>query len=407
MRTDTSFDDAPSGAKTAPRGGSALQPVAAGLLAAIVGFASAFTVVLQGLTAAGASPAQAASGLLAVCIGQGLLAILLSWRSKLPISIAWSTPGAALLVATGMPAGGFAAAVGAFLVAAALVVVAGLWRPFGRLVTAIPTPLASAMLAGVLLDLCLAPARAVGSMPMLALPVILVWALTWRFARLYAVPAAVAAAVALIGLTTAVPPEAFAHLWPEPVFVAPAFSTGALIGIAVPLFIVTMASQNVPGLAVLNANGYRPTVGPLFVATGATSALTALFGGHAVNLSAITAALCASAEAHPDPARRWPAAVVAGAVYVGLGLFAGFAAAFIAASPPLLIQAVAGLALLGSLGGALSTALAREEERLPAVVTFVTTVSGLSLFGIGAAFWGLVAGGALLALDRLRGPALP
>ncbi|MDR6289309.1 benzoate membrane transport protein [Inquilinus ginsengisoli] len=404
MRTDSTsiVDDA--GVPIAPtRGGSALQPVAAGLLAAVVGFASAFTIVLQGLTAAGASPAEAASGLFAVCVGQGLLAIGLSLWSKLPISIAWSTPGAVLLITTGAPAGGFPVAVGAFLVAAGLMVVAGLWRPFGRLVTAIPVPLASAMLAGVLLDLCLAPARAVGAMPMLAVPVVLVWALTWRFARLYAVPAAVVVAVALILLTTTVPPEAFAHLKPEPVFVIPAFSTAALIGIAVPLFIVTMASQNVPGLAVLNANGYRPAVGPLFVATGLASAATSVFGGHAVNLSAITAALCAAPEAHPDPSRRWPAAVVAGVTYVGLGLFAGFAAAFIAASPPLLIQAVAGLALLGSLGGALSAALAREEERLPAIVTFVTTVSGLSLFGIGAAFWGLLAGGAMLALARLRG----
>lgn len=395
--------DNASAIDTAGPAGSLLQPVTAGLLAAIVGFASAFTIVLQGLAGAGASPAEAASGLIALCIGQGLLAIGLSTWLRQPISIAWSTPGAALLIATGAPAGGFPVAVGAFLVAAALVVVAGLWRPFGRLVTAIPKSLASAMLAGDLLELCLAPARAVGTMPMLALPVIIAWAITWRFARLYAVPVAVVVAVVTIGLTTTVPPAALAHLWPEPVFVAPQFSIGAIIGIAVPLFIVTMASQNVPGLAVLNANGYRPAVGPLFVATGATSAVTSVFGGHAVNLAAITAALCAAPEAHPDPARRWLAAVVCGAAYVlVLGPFAGFAAGFIAASPPLLIQAVAGLALLGSLAGALSSALADDEDRQPAVVTFATTVSGLSLFGIGAAFWGLLAGGAMMALARFK-----
>lgn len=187
----------------------------------------------------------------------------------------------------------------------------------------------------------------------------------------------------------------------RPVLVMPEFSIDTIIGIGLPLFIVTMASQNVPGLAVLNANGYRPKVGPIFVATGAASGVTAAFGGHLVNLAAITAALCAGPEAHPDPRRRYIAAVTTGWTYVGFALFAGFAAAFIAAAPPLLIETVAGLALFGSLGGALVSALAKEEDRLPAVLTFVTTASGLSFFGVGAAFWGLVAGGLLMLLDRL------
>lgn len=380
--------------------GNAIQPVVAGALASVVGFASSFTVVLAGLAAVGASPAEATSGLLALCLAQGVLAILLSLRHRMPVVIAWSTPGAALLVATGAPAGGFPAAVGAFMLTGLLILAAGLWRPFGRRVAAIPPSLANAMLAGVLLELCLAPMRAVGAMPALALPIVLAWALAWRFARLYAVPVAVLVTIGMILLATPLPEGALTQGLPALLPVAPHFTAGAAIGIALPLFLVTMASQNVPGLAVLHANGYNPAPGPIFTITGLVSALIAPFGAQSVNLAAITAALCAGRDAHPDPAKRWIAAVVGGLCYILLGLGAGFAVAFIAASPPLLIQAVAGLALLGSLAGALTSALASERERLPAVLTFATTASGLSIFGIGAAFWGLIGGGALLLLDR-------
>lgn len=379
---------------------SLFQPVTAGLLAAVVGFGSSFPVVLQGLAAAGASPAQAASGLVVLSVMMGLLAILLSLRTRMPVSIAWSTPGAALLVTTGAPEGGFPVAAGAFLAAALLVVLAGVWKSFGRAVAAIPASLANAMLAGVLLDLCLAPVRAAGAMPALALPIILVWALAWRFARLYAVPIAVAVTALIVLAATPIPPGALEDILPRPVWVTPVFSLDAVIGIGLPLFLVTMASQNVPGLAVMQANGYRPDVAPIFVSSGLASMVTSLFGGHLVNLAAITAALCAGPEAHPAPGQRWIAAVTNGVGYVLLGLFAGFAAAFIAASPPLLIQAVAGLALLGALVSALSGALDRESDRIPAILTFLTTASGVSFFGIGGAFWGLVAGGVMLGLAR-------
>ena len=379
-----------------------LQPVSAGTLAAVVGFASSFAVVLQGLAAVGATPAQAASGLFAVLLVKGMAAIWLSWRSRMPISLAWSTPGAALLAATGLPEGGFPAAVGAFVIAALLMIIAGLWKPFGRAVSSIPPSLANAMLAGVLLELCLAPMRAAGAMPGLALPIILAWALAWRFARLYAVPIAVLVAGIMIFATTHLPEGALGSIAPQLSFVLPSFTLSAAIGIGVPLFLVTMASQNLPGLAVLKANGYDHPPGPLFTATGLGSLLAAPFGSHALNLAAITAALCAGRDAHPDPQRRWIAAAAGGVTYILLGLGAGFAAAFIAASPPLLIQAVAGLALLGALGGALTAALQNERERLPAVMTFVTAASGLPFFGIGAAFWGLLAGGALLLLEKVR-----
>lgn len=381
--------------------GSIAQPMSAGVLAAVVGFASAFPIVLQGLAGVGASPAEAASGLLALCIGQALLAIWLGLRMRMPIAIAWSTPGAALLASTVAPSGGFAVAVGAFLVAAALVIIAGLWRPFARAVESIPTTLASAMLAGVLLHICLAPVEAVGQMPALALPIIIAWALAWRFVRPWAVPIAVVVTATIVFFATPIPEGAMADILPRPVLLMPVFSLDAIIGIALPLFIVTMASQNLPGLAVLGANGYRPAAGPLFLSTGTSSALVAPFGGHALNLAAITAALCAGPEAHPDPGKRYIASVSAGASYLIIGLFAGFAAAFIAASPPLLIQAVAGLALLGSLAGALTAALAKEDERIPAILTFITAASGVSFFGIGPAFWGLIAGGVVMGLMRV------
>jgi benzoate membrane transport protein len=377
------------------------RALAAGLLAAFVGFASSFAVIIRGLLAVGATPAQAASGLMALSIAMGVCGVVLSLRARLPISVAWSTPGAALLATSGPVDGGFPVAVAAFLLSGLLIVLAGVWAPLGRWVAAIPAPLANAMLAGVLLSLCLAPVRAVAETPALGLPVVLAWAVVARFRRLYAVPAAVLVAAALIAATAPIAAATLGPLWPMPVVVLPTFSAAA-IGLAVPLFIVTMASQNIPGMAVLSVNGYRPAPGPLFRATGLFSLAAAPFGGHAVNLAAITAALCAGADAHPDPQRRYWAATVAGIVYVLFGLGAGAATAFMAASPPILIEAVAGLALLGAFGGALLAAMADPAFREPAIVTFLVTGSGVSILGISGAFWGLLAGGAMLALGRWR-----
>ena len=374
--------------------------VFAGVLAAFVGFASSFAVVLKGLTAMGASPAQAASGLMVLSVAMGVCAIVLSlWRRE-PVSIAWSTPGAALLASSAVPEGGFPAAVGAFLVSGGLIVLAGSWRPLGRAVAAIPPSLANAMLAGVLLNLCLAPVRAVAVLPLLTLPIVLVWAVVWRFARLYALPAALLALLALLAVQGG---EGRAVEWlAGPVLVMPVWSTAAAVGLGLPLFLVTMASQNIPGMAVLSVNGYTPPSGPLFQVTGLFTLLAAPFGGHAVNLAAITAVLCAGPDAHPDPARRYWAAVSAGATYIVFGVLAGAATGLIAVSPPLLIEAIAGLALLGALGGALLGAVREAEEREAALITFLVTASGLSFSGISGAFWGLLAGGAMRALTRWR-----
>lgn len=388
-----------------PRGPAApLTPHAAwaGILAATVGFASAFAVVLRGLTAVGATPEQAASGLMAVTALMGVGGIVLSLRFRMPVGVAWSTPGAALLATTGAIPGGFPVAVGAFVVTGLLIVVAGLWRPLGRWVAAIPAPLANAMLAGVLLGLCLAPVKAVAQFPLFGLAIVVTWAIVARLKRVLAVPAAVLVTFALIGATTPIPPSVTAALVPNPVLVMPEFSVAALIGIAVPLFIVTMASQNIPGIAVMRLNGFEPPAGPLFRTTGFLTVIAAPFGAHAINLSAVTAAICAGPDCHPDPTRRYWATVVAGCAYIVLGLLAGAASAFIAAAPPILIEAAAGLALLGAFGSALLGAVSVPEDREAALVTFLVTASGLSFWGISGAFWGLIAGGAVLALSRWR-----
>jgi benzoate membrane transport protein len=376
------------------------QTLFAGMLATFVGFASSVAVVLKGLTAVGASPAQAASGLMALSIAMGVCAILLSlWRRE-PISIAWSTPGGALLATSAMPEQGFPAAVGAFLLSGALIVAAGMWRPLGRAVAAIPSSLANAMLAGVLLNLCFAPMRAVAITPTLAIPVILTWAIVWRFWRLYAVPAAVAVMVAL--LTVRGSGGETVRWLAEPVLVVPIWSTSTMIGMAVPLFLVTMASQNIPGMAVLAANGFTPPAGPLFRITGLFTLLAAPFGGHAVNLAAITAALCAGPDAHFDPAKRYWAAIVAGATYIVFGLLAGAATGLIAISPPVLIEAIAGIALLGALGGALVGMVTEASGREAALITFLVTASGLTYLGISGAFWGLLVGGGMRVLTWRR-----
>jgi len=369
-----------------------VQALGQGLLVALVGYASSAAILIQGLVAVGASVPQVASSLVMMGILLGVVAITLSWRLRMPISIAWSTPGMALLATTGAVAGGFPAAVAAFIVVGALIMLTGLWTPLGRLVAAIPKAIASAMLAGILFKLCLAPFLALGKAPWVAGAILLTWLLFTRFARPYAVPAAVVVALVAMAFDKPFAGMAPSDFVPQLQFVMPVFTWEAMVNIALPLFIVTMAGQNLPGLAVLGVYNYRPPVAPLLISTGAASAAGALFGMATLNLAAITAALGAGPDAHPDPARRYIAGIFGGVGYVALAALAGIAAVLVARSPPVLIEAVAGLALIGAFGGAMLNAVQEEEGRLPGLVTFLTTASGLSLFAIGSAFWGLVAG---------------
>lgn len=332
---------------------------------------------------------------------------MLPWLLKIPLSFAWSTPGAALLLAAGAGAQNFAAAVGAFLVCAALIVLCGLWPLLGRLITQIPKPLAGAMLAGILFPICLAPVTASIEQPFVAIPMILVWLLLSRLAPRWAVPAAML--VAAIGIAVIAGPAVLAgqSAIPRLEFVAPVFEPAVIVSLGIPLFIVTMAGQNVPGFAVMSTFGYTVAPRTALLSTGLASATGALFGGHVINLAAITAALMASPEAHPDRSRRWIATVSSGFVYLTLGVGAGAAAALVAASPPVIIIAVAGLALLGALVTALTGALEQPEHRIGAIATFLVTASGVSIAGVGSAFWGLLVGGAFLLWLVPRGRLQP
>lgn len=331
-----------------------------------------------------------------MCVAQGVLAIVLSISYRVPLKFAWSTPGAALLVATAGITGRFAEAVAAFVVAAALIVLVGLWPALGRLIARIPRPIAKAMLAGILFPLCLAPVHAAVQIPFLAIPVIVVWLVLARLAPRWAVPAAIVLAGVLLAVTVNSDWLTAGDLAPDLEFVAPVFDPLVVVSIALPLFIVTMAGQNIPGAAILTSFGYTPPMRAALVGSGALSAAGALFGGITINLAALTQALTAGPEASPLKEKRWIAPVAAGGTYIVLGLLAGFATAFVLASPPILIQAVAGLALLGALVGAVTAAMERPSERIAAIATFLVTASGITVLGIGSAFWGLVVGGIVL-----------
>ena len=373
-----------------------------GLLTAFVGFISSFAVIIQGLTAMGATSPEIASALLALSLAMGVLAIGFSSWFRMPISIAWSTPGAALLSGIGMIDGGFPAAVGAFVVTGLLITLCGLFRPLGRAIRKIPAPLANAMLAGILLSLCLAPVKAVAFNAALGLPIVLTWALVVSRWRLWAVPASLAALVLVLIFGVELPADAMAQLGaavhPDLTLVTPVFTWHGVISVAVPLFIVTMASQNIPGIAILKVHDYEPPPGVLFAGTGAMSMLGGVAGGVPVNMAAITAAMCASEDAHPDPAKRYWAAIVGGFGYIALGLVAGAIIAFVSLAPPILLQAVAGLGLIGAFSNAAFAAYRDPETREAAAITFLVTASGTSFAGVSGAFWGLVAGGLMMAL---------
>ncbi|MFD5226118.1 benzoate/H(+) symporter BenE family transporter [Microbacterium sp. NPDC058342] len=370
------------------------RPVTAGVVTALVGFTSSFAVVLTGLDAVGASPEQAASGLLALSLTMGVACVVLAWRYRMPITAAWSTPGAALLAATSAVEGGWPAAVGAFLIVAGLILLTALVPRLGSLIAAIPPSIAQAMLAGVLLPLCLAPVTGIVENPWGVAPVVVTWLVFTRLAPRWAVPAAFVAAtvVVITGIArtgTQVDP---AVLVPAVQLTAPTFTVGSIAGIALPLFIVTMASQNVPGIAVMRSFGFEVPWRPAMLVTGAGSALGAAAGGHAINLAAISAALAAAPDAEPDPARRWVAGVSTGLSYIVLGGLSAVFAALVLLAPVAVIPAVAGLALFAAFGSAVQQAIDEPGERMPAVITFLVAASGIALFGVSAAFWALVAG---------------
>lgn len=376
--------------------------IIAGIVCGLVGFTSSFAVVLTGLRAVGASPEQAASGLLALCLTMGAGCVFFSWRTRMPITMAWSTPGAALLATASAPHGGFASAVGAFIVCGLLLALCGLVRPLGELVERIPGPLASAMLAGVLLHLVVAPVTAVTLDPWAIGPVILVWLLLTAVARRWAVIGALVTAFVVMAVRGVFGRLDLTHAAPSLSFTTPHWDVGAMFAIAIPLFVVTMTSQNIPGIAVLSAYGYRPGMRAPLLYTGSASAAGALAGGHAINLAAISAALAAGPEAGPDPKKRWVAGISCGFTYLAFGPLAGLVAAVATAAPAGIVETIAGLALIATFAAAAHAALATEKSREAGAIALVVAASGVTIAGIGSAFWGLVAGLVLYAVLARR-----
>jgi benzoate membrane transport protein len=383
-----------------------VSAVVAGFVTVLVGYTSSAVIVFQAAKACGAGPAEVASWMWALGLGMGFTCIGLSLRHRVPVVTAWSTPGAALLAtsAAGLP---ISAAIGAFLVSGALLLLFGVTGWFERGMSRIPLPIASGMLAGVLLRFGLDTFVAMRTQAALALAMFAAYLLGRRLWPRYAVVGVLGVGIAVAALEGLLAPGGVQLTLTRPVFTVPTFTVTAIIGVAIPLFVVTMASQNVPGVAVMRASGYGATpVSPLISWTGATTVLLAPFGGYAFNLAAITAAICMGREAHEDPAKRYVAAVSAGAFYVVLGVFGATVGAVFAAFPRELVMAVAGLALLNTIGGGLAAAVREDAAREPALVTFLVTASGVSLLGIGSAFWGLVAGlAAHLVLWRPARPA--
>ena len=368
-----------------------LSAVAAGFVTVLVGFASSAAIVFQAAQAMGATPGQTASWMWALGLGMGATCIGLSLRWKMPVVTAWSTPGAAMLVtsAAGVP---MAEAIAGFLLSALLITIAGFSGVFERLLGRMPLSLASGMLAGVLLRFCVDAFGAIQPQPLLVLTMLVAWLASRRLWPRYAIILTLAAGTAVAALTAQLDVGQLRLELARPEWTTPRLSLAAVLGVTLPLFVVTMASQNVPGVAVIRASGYPVPVSPVIGWTGVATLLLAPFGAFALNLAAITAAICMGPEAHPDPARRYMASVWAGIFYLLVGVFGATVAGLFAAFPQALVLAIAGIALIGTLGNSLATALQDPGERDAALVTFLVTASGLSLLGVGAAFWGLVAG---------------
>lgn len=373
--------------------------ITAAIVAALVGIAGALAVVLEAARALGASPAETTSWVTALCLSMALTSGLLSWWHRMPIITAWSTPGAAVIAAT---AGTLKldAAVGAFLLAGGLIVATALIRPLDRAVRRIPTGVAAGMLAGVLLRFVLQMIEIVPEAPLVVLPLVALFLIVRLYSPGTAMLLVIAAGTLLVsalGQIQAWPPLTLSAF----VVVIPRLDVAALIGLGVPLYLVTMASQNLPGAAVLKASGYEPPWSSSLLVTGLASLAIAPVGAHTINLAAITAAICTGPDAHPDPARRWWSGIAYLVVYGGLAAAGASLVALFAAFPSALIKTIAGLGLIGALTGALGSALADERHRLAAVVAFAVTASGITVFGIGSAFWGLLAGLLVLWLDSI------
>jgi benzoate membrane transport protein len=374
-----------------PFSDNSLSAFVAGFVAMMTGYTSSLVLMFQAGRAAHLTDAQISSWIWALSIGMAVCTIGLSLRYRAPVVIAWSTPGAALLV-TSLPNVAYPEAIGAFVVCAVLLTVVGLSGLFDTLMRRIPAGIASALLAGILFEIGIEIFRAAQFQTALVLAMFFTWLVAKRLAPRYAIPATLVAGITVAGALGLLDFSRFHVALAHPVFTMPSFSLAATVSIGIPLFVVAMASQNVPGVAVLRADGYSPPSAPLIATTGLASLVLAPFGSHGVNLAAITAAICTGHEAHEDRSRRYMAAVWCGICYLLAGVFGATIAALFAAFPKALVVSVAALALFGSIMSGLANAMHDARQREAALVTFMVTASGLTLLSIGPAFWGLVAG---------------
>jgi benzoate membrane transport protein len=372
---------------------------ASAFVAAVVVFGGTLALIIAAAEAVGASREQTASMVTALCLAMAVESAWLSWRTRMPVVTAWSTPGAALIgSSTGFTIN---EAVGAFLIVGALLAATGLFRPLTKLMSRIPASVASGMLAGIVVTFAIGAVKAVGADPMLIGPLIVAFFVVRLFNPVLSVVAVLVGGIALaalLGRIGEMPAPEMSTL----VFTAPEFSLAATFGLALPLYLVTMASQNLSGLAVLKAAGYEPEPGPPIAFTGVVSLLTAPFNALTTNLAAISAAICTGPDVHPDPAERWKTGPFYALAYLVFALFGASLVAIFAVLPSSLIVLVAGLGLLAALANALAIALKDEKERIPATVAFAVTASGLTVAGVGSAFWGLLAGIAVLAIERAK-----
>jgi benzoate membrane transport protein len=375
-------------------------PIIAGFVASVSGSAATFGIAIAGLLAMGATRDQTFTAIFVLLIGYGLLSTVLSYRYKMPISIVWSTPGAAFLAASAGLGLEFEQAVGGFLLSGILLTITGFWPPLSKLVQKIPSTIASAMLAGILFVFVITTVQATVSYPLIVLPFVVLWFFLNRIAPVWATPIAIVLAFGLMSADLGTGWLDTVSLFPRFDLVIPAFELIPMISIGIPLYLITMASQNLPGIAIMKGFGYKVPVRAVIGSTGLATVAASFFGGFGMNLAAITAAINANEQAAKDPSHRWLASFVGGLVYWLFAIGAGVFAAFVLAVPSDLLLAVVGIALLPSFISAIGTSLEDKDSRLPAAITFIVGAAGISVFGIGGAFWALVAGMLVLAWQR-------
>lgn len=367
------------------------HPVVAGLISVIVNYGGTFILVFQAAKVAGLSPELTASWVWSISIGVGVTGIILSWVSREPIITAWSTPAVAFLV-TALATTPYAEAVGAYLISAAAFVLLGLSGWFERVIRLIPPGVAAGLLAGILLQFGTGAFGGLSVDPLLAGLLIAAYLVFKRFSARYAVVGILVLGLVFLLAQGRVDLSGLSLKLAAPVFTMPAFSLNALLSVALPLFLITLTGQYMPGMLVLRNDGFKTSANPIVTITGLGSLLMAPFGSHAFNIAAITAAICTGREAHEDPSRRWIAGMAAGVFYVLIGVFGVTLAAVFMAFPATFITTLAGLALLGTIGGSLATAMSDARTREASLITFLAAAANITLLGIGGAFWGLVLG---------------